>query len=140
MLDINGGFHVCINAADFDRSLAFYRALGFTDKDQIGMDRDSVKMQYLLHIESGALLEIIHHSDGRYHPRKKRGRKELTGLNHIGFHVRDIGALRRRLEKLGVGIIEEASRGAYDYIFARGPDDELIGFAEFKEKPVRTHV
>ena len=57
---LSSGFHVCINTVDFERSMTFYKALGFTDKDQIGIERDTVKMQYLLHRESGSLVEIIH--------------------------------------------------------------------------------
>jgi len=32
--------------------------------------------------------------------------------------------------------MEDSTRGAYDYIFAEGPDGELIGFAEFKKNTV----
>ena len=134
---ISSGFHVCINTIDFERSITFYKALGFTDKDQVGIERDTVKMQYLLHRESGSLVEIIHHSDSHHGPHKRLERKELIGLNHLGFHVRDINELRKRLLNLGVKIVEDSTRGAYDYIFAEGPDGELIGFAEFKEKPSR---
>jgi catechol 2,3-dioxygenase-like lactoylglutathione lyase family enzyme len=133
---MSSGFHVCINTADFERSVTFYKALGFTDEDQIGIERDTVRMQYLLHQESGSLVEVIYHSDSRHIPPKRLERKELIGLNHIGFHVTDIRALRERLQKLGARIVEDSSRGVYDYIFAEGPDGELIGFAEFREKPV----
>ena len=134
MPNMSSGFHVCINTADFERSMTFYKALGFTDKDQIRIERDTVKMQYLLHRESGSLVEIIHHSDSRHTPQKRLERKEVIGLNHIGFHVRDINEIRKRLQTIGTKIVEDSTRGAYDYIFAEGPDGELIGFAEFKEK------
>ena len=68
---MSSGFHVCINTTDFERSINFYKALGFTDKDQIGIERDRVKMQYLLHRESGSLVEIIHHSDNHHGPYKR---------------------------------------------------------------------
>jgi catechol 2,3-dioxygenase-like lactoylglutathione lyase family enzyme len=134
---LSNGFHVCINAADFERSIIFYKTLGFTDKDQMGIERDTIKMQYLFHRESGSLVEIIHHSDNSYKHQKRRERKEVIGLNHIGFHVRDIDDLRKRLLNLGAKIVEDSTRGVYDYIFAEGPDGELISFAEFKEKPSR---
>jgi catechol 2,3-dioxygenase-like lactoylglutathione lyase family enzyme len=132
---LSSGFHVCINTADFERSMTFYKALGFTDKDQIGIERDTVKMQYLFHRDSGSLVEIIHHSDRSHKACKRLERKEVMGLNHIGFHVRDINDLRKRLLNLGAKIVEDSTRGVYDYIFVEGPDGELIGFAEFKEKP-----
>jgi len=132
---MKSGFHACINTVDFERSVTFYKALGFTDEDQIGIERDTVRMQYLLHRESGSLIEIIFHSDSRHIPPKRLERKEVVGLNHIGFHVTDIRRLREQLQKLGANIVEDSTRGAYDYTFAEGPDGELIGFAEFREKP-----
>ena len=131
---MSSGFHVCINTANFERSMTFYKALGFTDKGQIGIERDTVKMQYLLHKESGSLVEIIHHSDSRHTLYRRPERKDVIGLNHIGFHVRNIDAIRKRLQTIGATIVEDSTRGIYDYIFAEGPDGELIGFAEFKEK------
>ncbi len=38
-----------------------------------------------------------------------------------------------QLKNFGAEIIEDDSRGTYDFIFAKGPDGELIGFAEFKK-------
>lgn len=130
---LSSGFHVCINTSDFERSMTFYKALGFTDKDQIGIERDAFKMQYLIHCDCKSLIEIIYHFDSKHRPQKRLERKEIIGINHFGFHVRDIKEIRKRLKKLGTVIVEDSSRGAYDFIFAEGPDGELIGFAEFKE-------
>ena len=132
---MSSGFHVCVSTVDFERSVAFYKALGFTDEDQIGIERDTVRMQYLLHRESGSLVEVIYHSDSHHIPPKKLERKEVIGLNHIGFHVTCIRAVRERLQELGARIVEDSTRGVYDYIFAEGPDGELIGFVEFRKKP-----
>jgi catechol 2,3-dioxygenase-like lactoylglutathione lyase family enzyme len=59
-------------------------------------------------------------------------RKDIVGVNHFGFPVRDLEATRKQLKKLGAEIVEDDLRGAYDFIFAKGPDGELIGFAAFK--------
>ena len=90
----------------------------------------AIKKEKTKHRESGALVEIIHHSDSCHRPRKRLERKEVIGLNHIGFHVRDINELRKRLLSHDAKIVEDSTRGAYNYIFAEGPDGELIGFAE----------
>lgn len=37
------------------------------------------------------------------------------------------------MKNIGAEIVEDDSRGMYDFIFAKGPDGELIGFAEFKQ-------
>ena len=133
---LSSGFHVCINTENFERSIAFYKALGFTDRDQIGIEKDTIKMQYLSHKESKSLIEIIYHTDSNHFPHNRLDRKEIIGLNHLGFHVSNIHDIRKQLQKLEAVIMEDSTRGAYDYIFAEGPDGELIGFAEFREKPV----
>lgn len=126
------GFHVCISTTDFERSMAFYQALGFSPEGQIGIERDTFRMQYLLHAESQALIEIICYFDRTEHPHTDLARKDIVGVNHFGFHVQDLDATRTQLKDLGAEIVEDGSRGDYDFIFAKGPDGELIGFAEFK--------
>ncbi len=135
MIQFSGGYHICVNTADFERSLRFYKSLGFTEENQTGLHTEEVRMQYLIHPGSNALLEIIHYPGTVYFTPKSNGRKERIGLNHFGFHVPDIDELRRQLQVSKVKIIEDASRGIYHYIFAEGPDGEIIGFAEMK-KPI----
>jgi len=129
----SGGFHVCISTTDFERSMRFYEALGFSSKGQIGIERETFKMQYLLHSECHALIEIICYYNREEIPQALLARKDIIGVNHFGFHVNDLETTRKQLKKLGAEIVEDDSRGAYDFIFAKGPDGELIGFAEFKE-------
>lgn len=126
------GFHVCIATSDFERSLKFYQALGFSAEGQVGIEREHFRMQYLLHAESQALVEIICHEDRADVSQTPLLRKDVIGVNHFGFHVSDLNKTRKQLKKLGAEIVEDDSRGAYDFIFAKGPDGELIGFAEFK--------
>jgi catechol 2,3-dioxygenase-like lactoylglutathione lyase family enzyme len=128
------GFHVCISTSDFERSVNFYIALGFNASNQIGIERESFRMQYLFHPGCNATVEIIFHSDRTPSDRPDMARKDVLGINHFGFHVHDIGRVREALERLGAPIIEDSSRGKYDFIFAKGPDGELISFAEFNRK------
>lgn len=129
MANIKDSFHVCINVYDFDKSLAFYKALGFTDKDQLGVNTDKIRMQYLLHKSSGSLVELIQFNDGDKRIPELKDRKDVHGLNHFGFFVDDLDAMREKLVKQGVTIVEDASGTDYDFLFAVGPDNELIGFA-----------
>lgn len=126
------GFHVCISTSDFERSIAFYTALGFSAEDQIAIASESIQMQYLHHPACNAFVEIICHHDRVQHDQPAVARKDILGLNHLGFHVTDIGRVREALILLGAPIIEDSSRGVYDFIFAQGPDGELVSFAEFK--------
>jgi catechol 2,3-dioxygenase-like lactoylglutathione lyase family enzyme len=126
------GFHVCISTSDVDRAMRFYTALGFSAENQVAFESKSIQMQYLLHPACNAIVEIICHHDRSQHDQSKMARKDIIGLNHFGFHVRDLGRVRDALKLLGAPIIEDSSRGAYDFIFAEGPDGELVSFAEFK--------
>ena len=44
--------------------------------------------------------------------------------------MQDLQKVKDTLETQRVEIIEEGRRGKYAFIFARGPDNELIGFAQ----------
>jgi catechol 2,3-dioxygenase-like lactoylglutathione lyase family enzyme len=128
------GFHVCIATSDFERSLNFYKALGFTAANQMQVQREGFKMQYLFHEACNATLEIMFHSDRTHVDKLDIARKDILGLNHFGFHVNELDGVRDALKSLGAPIIEDSSRGSYDFIFAKGPDDELISFAKFNEE------
>lgn len=132
MLECTGGFHVCVVAQDFERSIAFYEALGFSAAEQESLnDHPELRMQYLRH-PCGALVEIITYRNSRHDRPPARQRHELGGLNHFGFHVADLKRTLAALEKEGVEIVEKGSRGKYSFVFVRGPDNELIGFAEIE--------
>ena len=133
---ISDTFHVCINTHNFERSFAFYQALGFTGEGQLNVETDTIKMHYLKHPGTGALVEIIRYKgkDASTAPPPVLLRKERKGLNHFGFFVEDITPIRETLIAHGASIIEEASREAYEFIFAAGPDNELIGFACMKKQ------
>ena len=133
---ITGNFHVCINTCNFAKSVAFYQALGFTDEGQVGIETDNRRMQYLIHHQSGAIVEIIQYLEPSTQTVSIRERKDIPGLNHFGFHVSDLSTIRNLLLNLEAPITEESSTELYDYLFARGPDNELIGFAQFKQSPL----
>ncbi len=40
--------------------------------------------------------------------------------------------IRAKLEALSAEVTEQGARPGYRYLFARGPDGEYLGFAEFE--------
>jgi catechol 2,3-dioxygenase-like lactoylglutathione lyase family enzyme len=125
-------FHVCIHVSDIDRSSSFYRKLGFSPLAAQRHDDGDVVWQYLRYPGSSTLLELLQFKTGGEAALPKVERRSLRGLNHIGFHVESLEILRNELESSHVDIVEQGARGGYRYLFARGPDGELIGFAEFE--------
>ncbi len=133
MSDSTDGFHVCIVASDFESSIAFYEALGFSTEGQLSLkDHPELQMQYLSH-PCGGLVEVITYRDPKHDAPPAVQRDMQGGLNHIGFHVPDLQKVKETLQREEVEIIEEGSRGQYSFIFARGPDNEIIGFAHIEE-------
>ena len=55
MMEHMDGFHVCIVVQDFERSIAFYEALGFSAAGQLNLkDNPELQMQYLQHSSGGS--------------------------------------------------------------------------------------
>jgi hypothetical protein len=53
---LSRGFHGCVSISDFERSMKFYEALGFSAEGQMGIEREHFRMQYLFHSECQALI------------------------------------------------------------------------------------
>ena len=123
-------FHVCIQVSDIERSGTFYQRLGFSLLTELQHEDADVAWRYLRHPNSGTLLELLHFKTAGATRLPTVKRRSLRGLNHIGFHVEDLDELKSVLESMRVEIVEQGARARYRYLFARGPDGELIGFAE----------
>ena len=124
-------FHICIQVSDIQLSQRFYEQLGFTSVADMQHEESSVVWHYLSHPNTDVLLELLQFketSEERINPQQ---RKNLRGLNHIGFHVDDLDLMRTKLKSLDIEIVENGARSGYRYLFARGPDGEYLGFAEF---------
>jgi len=128
------GFHVCVRVADIDVSQRFYGALGFEVVPDLCHQDDAVIWRYFRRAGSDALLELLQYRLPPYPVGPLPARRELVGLNHIGFHVEDLDAIAARLRGLGATITEEGARPGYRYLFATGPDGEYLGFAELERR------
>jgi catechol 2,3-dioxygenase-like lactoylglutathione lyase family enzyme len=122
------GFHVCIQVSDLERSSAFYRKLGFSPAP--AQRHGDVAWQYLCYPGSDTLLELLQFKTGGEAALPTAERRSLRGLNHIGFHVESLETLRDELALSRVDIVEQGARAGYRFLFTRGPDGDLIGFAE----------
>jgi catechol 2,3-dioxygenase-like lactoylglutathione lyase family enzyme len=128
------GFHVCIRVADIELSQRFYSALGFEALPGLCHQDDTVIWRYFRRPGSDIFLELLHYRLPPDPVRRPPARSDLTGLNHIGFHVDDLDAVAARLRVLGANIAEQGCRQGYRYLFATGPDGEYLGFAELERR------
>ncbi|MFY9973705.1 MAG: VOC family protein [Chromatiaceae bacterium] len=128
------GFHVCVCVADIDVSQRFYSALGFEALPDLCHQDDAVVWRYFRRTGTDTLLELLQYRRPPCPVGHPPARREMVGLNHIGFHVEDLDAIAARLRGLGATIAEEGVRPGYRYLFATGPDGEYLGFAEFQRR------
>jgi lactoylglutathione lyase len=117
--------HTCYRIGDVDRSVAFYRALGFEELGRMPI-RDEAINVFMGLPGDGARLELTHNFGVTEY--------ELgTGYNHIAVTVEDIDATLERLA--GEGIEPEkppytVREGGSRLCFVRDPDGYRVELIE----------
>lgn len=124
-------FHICVQVSDIQLSQRFYEQLGFIPVADLQHEDSNVVWHYLSHPNTDVLLELLQFKGVSREQINPEQRQNLRGLNHIGFHVDDLDLIRTKLKSLDIEIAEDDARPGYQYLFARGPDGEYLGFAEF---------
>lgn len=113
--------HVAVTVKDVETSILFYEKIGFSVIRKI--DSDTMKIVF---VGNGlAELELFE---------PKKGAKavsplgeEVTGIKHIAFHVDDIDAAVKELERNGVQFTSDVRRrGSRANIFFKDPDGTLL--------------
>lgn len=122
--------HAAIVAKDFDRSLQFYRALGFTPYVSWG---EGTKKIMLLDIGNGEKLELFAKGSDEYSPMGK--------WLHVAFAVENVEAAYERALAAGAKSLippkempleSEPFRITLQVAFVEGPDGEQIEFCKQK--------
>jgi lactoylglutathione lyase len=106
--------HTCIRVVDEDRSLAFYRALGFEERDRKRVGGDTATIIFLGLPGDGNRLELTL-NDGRTEPYDVG-----TGYGHIALAIPDLEQELLRLAEFGI----HPERPPY----VSGPGGSLICF------------
>jgi len=122
--------HTCYRIGDIDRSVAFYKALGFEEVGRMPI-RDEAINVFMGLPDDGARLELTYnHGVDSY---------ELgTGYNHIAVTANDLDATLERLA--GEGIEPEkppytVREGGSRLCFVRDPDGYRIELIESNPSP-----
>jgi lactoylglutathione lyase len=106
--------HTCIRVLDEDRSLGFYRALGFEERDRKRVGGDTATIIFMGLPGDGNRLELTL-NDGRRDPYDIG-----TGYGHIALAIADLTSELERLAALGI----TPERAPY----VSGPGGSLICF------------
>ena len=106
--------HTCIRVLDEERSLEFYRALGFDERDRKRVGRDTATVIFMGLPGDGNRLELTL-NDGRTEPYDVG-----TGYGHIALAIPDLDEELARLATVGI----TPERAPYQ----SGPGGSLICF------------
>jgi len=115
--------HTCIRVLDEQRSVAFYRALGFEERDRKRVGRDTATIIFLGLPGDGNRLELTV-NDGRTEPYDVG-----TGYGHIALAIPDLASELERLAPLGITPEREpyvSGPGGSLICFVRDPDEYRI--------------
>lgn len=135
---------VGVTCKDFDRSLNFYSgllglpilAVEEIPRDQIndlyGLEPDSVKVRLaLLRTGNGAFVELFEFKPlGGDHQAVVW---ERPGITHFSFNVKNLPAVKKRLEDAGVTFVTQVHTSlGTDFVFLRDPDGNRVELLDMK--------
>ena len=121
--------HVAISSADADKSVSFYKQLGFRTVFNWSAPNGELR---IVHMRLGeAILEIFNYSDPEEAPASTKSLEtdlRRLGVKHFGLRVADIDAARKKFEKSGLGKHLEVKEGrtGIKYFFVNDPDGNWV--------------
>lgn len=123
-----------IRVRDLQKSLRFYRSLGFRVANRGKMEHGGVYVQLKMPFTS-QMLELNYYPKGsRFYEAYKNG----SELDHLGFRVEDVEERLKRLKKIGARLaVKPWSEGDTMLAFVKDPDGiwiELLGHSRKKSK------
>ena len=120
--------HVLIVARDLERSIEFYKSIGFEHLETIQRPKDRVAVMRL----GGVKIEIMNLPEGEETMREPRKLTDL-GFRHIGFKVDDLDEVYERLKdriSFDSPPRKIAGRGNRMTVFFKDPDGVEMHFVQ----------
>lgn len=115
------------------RSLRFYRALGLRIAMQGEMDHGG-EWVWLRDRRTRQIIELNYYPPrSKYHERYRVG----SELDHLGFTVRDVVPLIRRLRRLGHPVVDDFVQGNVRLTWFHDPDGVFLEFLSWTPKARR---
>ena len=119
--------HVSLSVSNLDKSITFYRLLGFKPFTEWEAEDHSIKIAQLV-LYKDYFLELFYYPKNKKTKLVKRGignDLDQVGIKHMALIVGDLAKTRRRLKSKGVTDlteIKEARSLPVHYFFCRDPD------------------
>ena len=113
-----------VRVRDLDRSIAFYRGLGFRVKFKGEMKHGG----QFVHMVLG---NFPHRLELNYYPPKNRFYEPYhsgTEFDHLGFYAADMDAVAKRARRMKAPIAEEFQEGSTRLIYLKDPDGLWVEF------------
>lgn len=140
--------HVGICVADLERSLAFYRALGFVERSRLRvagqvsarlLGLEAVQLSAVYLERDAARIELLHYAVPGHVGDPGSQAMNRLGLTHLSLRVDDLDAAEQTVLAAG-GVILEASRIAIPEadtraVFATDPDGTRIELVQAPGDP-----
>jgi glyoxylase I family protein len=123
--------HVAFSVRDVDRSLEFYRYLGFNMCAKWTSADGSLSIAHSKRDGSGFLLEFFCYANNSRSSRLETSTGndlEALGLKHVGFTVTDLASVREAMVRDGIEVMTDLIHGRtlIDYFFTRDPDGNWV--------------
>ena len=139
--------HINVVVSDLEGATAFFRMLGFEEKDKAHLSGDSfavvtgfekMEANYVSLSLPGAetKLELIQYITPQGSRSPKLGQANQIGLRHIAFAVDDIHAEVKRMKANGVRFnsdIQSWERSGKQIVYFNGPEGILLELAQYPD-------
>jgi len=140
--------HIGICVSDLERSLVFYRALGFEERSRLRvsgepparlLELEDVDLSAVYLERDGTRIELLHYPSPGHVGDGKAGPMNGLGLTHLSLRVADLDAVARALALAGGHILERSRIGIpaakTRAVFATDPDGTRIELVEAPGDP-----
>jgi len=122
--------HIAISVTDAKRSENFYSFFGFTRMRRWEAEDKSLQIVHLKNNE-GIILELFCYAasqDAPAHTASTKTELPVRGVKHFGLHVESIQKAKEEIEKHGIEIVTDITKGRTGpfYFFIKDPDGILV--------------
>jgi catechol 2,3-dioxygenase-like lactoylglutathione lyase family enzyme len=142
-MKVNSIDHISFTVADMERSLAFYRRLGFEpDKRYVSAGADAaegtgtpgaeIDVGWLRHRQGGPRLELLRYQNAAA---GSAAHNSEVGAAHICLDIDDVGAAYADLKQDGVPFVSAPHADQYGvvWVYMRDPDGNVVELVQHPE-------